>query len=183
MVMAFLFLHSCKNANFELNVLSEKLEAHRDSVRNSLFIPSKENLRSELTFYHGLLSKAEKISGNGKDSLRVDSVQMILRNQIKKTTGWVTGLENYDLQKIITEQFSKELFLEKKLINQIPLFYRKGKAVLKKEELSDLSIAIEKQTEIYWFLKTELHLSKDEDALLAVKDFIGYLVSIRNEKE
>jgi len=152
-------------------------------MSHSFFIPSKENLKSELTFYHGLLSKAKRFSGNGKDSLRVDSVQTLLTDQIEKMTGWVDGLENYDLQKIINEQFSKELFLEKNLTEQIPLFYRKGKEVLKKETLSELDIAIEKQVEIYWFLKNELHLSKGESALLAVKDFIGYLISIRNEKE
>lgn len=179
-VTAFLFLHSCKNASSELDFLNEKIETHLDSMNQVFFIPNKENLKSELTFYHELLSDLEQISPARKDSARVDSIQFVLRENIEKTKGWTSGLENYDLQKIIETQFSKDVFLQKEYLSQVPLFYEKGKAVLKKEALAELDTPIQKQIEIYWFLKNEF--GENEEVQIAVKDFIGFLNSVKNEK-
>ena len=177
--MIVLFFCSCQNGSNQLKLLNEKLTAHQDSMKQIFFIPTKENLTAELTFYHESLSELEKISLSKKDSSRGDSLKIAFKNQIEKSKNWTTDLENYDLQKIIEEQFSKTIFLEKNHLEQVPLFYKEGKVVLKKEALTNLDSHIQKQTEIYWVLKNEF--SENQDAQIAVKDFIGFLNSVKIE--
>jgi len=176
----FLFFYSCQSGEHHLKLLNKKLAIHQDSMKQVFFIPTKENLKSELTFYHELLSDLGKISVEKKDSFQVDSLKNVLKIQIKKSKGWTTDLGSYDLQKIIEQQFSTAVFLEKEYSREIPLFYKKGKAILKKEALANLDFHIQKQIEVYWFLKNEV--SENQEAQIAVKDFIGFLNSIKIEQ-
>lgn len=164
-----------------MSFIAKKVELRQDSMSHVFFIPTKENLKSELTFYHELLSQLKNFSPVKEDSIRYDSLNLVLQNKIDKTKGWTSGLNNYDLQEIIEEQFSKDVFLQKKYLEQVPLFYKKGKVVLKKESLEELDFYIKKQIQVYWFLKKEF--SENEPAQMAVKDFIGFLNSIKVERK
>lgn len=169
LAVLFVFFLSENDNAVQWQVLQTKWQSHQDSISALFFIPSKANLKSEITFSTQML---EQLEAFGTNNTQADSIKRQVNEHLNQLKLWVIDLKRYDLSR-----FPKGKI--KKALPQLPDFFRSGIEVLKTEEIPDLSNHIEKQKQFYWLLKKTFPERETQEARLALKEFIAFLTSVK----
>ena len=182
LLLGIFLISGCKDPVASYSVFEADWNAHTDSLESILFLPDTSNIQREISFLENFLIKIqEEKQWKGYDP-RLDSLEMKVIEASQICGRWYFDLEKYRVDNFINEQTDSSQFLEKLKI--IPPFLNSGRQTLRPENISIIEKHIDQQSQSYFFIKS---ISKNspkeaEEAQLAIKNYIGYLRSVKNNQ-
>lgn len=177
-----LFLYSCLDPSVPYESLEADWRSYEDSLQAVFFIPSQANLDNHQSYLESFLSDIQSAKRHRGHDSRFDSLQLVAIEASQKYGRWYFDLEKYRVDNFLKPEMDSTLFFKR--LSQVPAFLENGKTVLQTENLSNIDQHIIHQANTYQFLKGDSTTigQANEDARLAIKDFIAFLRSAKNNK-
>ena len=173
-------IYSCLDPSAPYESLEADWRAYEDSLKSVFFIPSQENLDNHQSHLEDFLSDIQSARKHRGHDTRFDSLQLVAVEASQKYGRWYFDLEKYRVDNFLKMEMDSTLFRERLL--QVPVFLENGKTVLQVENLSNIDQHIVHQLNTYNFLIKPPHSLEKEKARLAIKNFIAFLRSAKNNK-
>jgi len=180
--LCLISIYSCLDPSAPYESLEADWRAYEDSLQGVFFIPNQENLDNHQSHLEDFLSEIQSAKKHRGHDSRFDSLQLVVVEASQKYGRWYFDLEKYRIDNFLNEELDSTLLKERLL--QVPIFLESGKMVLQKENLSNIDQHLTHQIDSYQFLiKHSRTLGiEGENARLAIKGFIAFLKSAKNNK-
>ncbi len=175
-------LLGCKDPVASYSVFETDWNAHTDSLGAVLFLPDPNNIQREISFLENFLTKIQSEKKRKGYDARLDSLEMKVIEASQLCGRWYFDLEKYRVDNFINEKTDSSQFLEKLKI--IPPFLNSGQQTLRPENISIIEKHIDQQSQSYFFIKSisKNYPKEAEEAQLAIKKYISYLRSVKNNQ-
>jgi hypothetical protein len=165
----------------DCKMVSEVTQSRFDSLQQPIFIPEKNILKNEVTRLFLLRDSVRALTLRFQNDTCLEKLDVILSYQLDYYKKWTTDLQPYLPEKKwqqLSTRSEKNSFLK-----MLPALFSAGKKCLLLKKLNIKQEAIHELESFYLLLQKDNkpHLDENlrEDARLALKDFLAFLLSHR----